>query len=246
VFQGVLYYYWGREVLKGRKLKDLAVEEQRQPRELLLSAQKALTQAWNLDPLEWDPLDYLAMIECHLHEGRTVLETWFNRSMAASPSNFRACVGKLIYLQPGHFGSQEEMMAFCQECQSNPKWRGKVPLILAEAHRRIAALQKEPKAYWSRPEVYGGLRQVFEAYLAKYPRSMEQRSRFAHFACLAGDWKTAHEQFTILGSYVWVRFFQTNDELENFRKKARDLGGLPDPEEKNFQPTRQKRSLPDF
>lgn len=174
--------------------------------ERLARAQKSLENAWRLDPS--DPRAAIAMmsVERGQHEGRERLERWFRHAMDADPDCFVACLEKLTYLEPRWYGDAAQMVEFGHLCQATRDWPARLPFILVEAHRRVAASTPHPADYWRRPDVWNDVQTVYRDCLAvARPDAVYERSSFALYACTAGQWKVATGLFKELGDHPNLR-----------------------------------------
>jgi hypothetical protein len=95
------------------------------------------------------------------------LEKWFWRAMDADNDNLDACNKKLLWLEPKWHGSPEEMLEFARTCRDTKNWSSGIPLLLAEAHHRLAGDLSEAKRfdYMSHPDVWQEIRGVYVEYL---------------------------------------------------------------------------------
>ena len=139
-------------------------------------AEKALTNAWELDPKE--PRIALKMMNVELGqgEGRERMELWFHRAMELDPKYYDACSLKLYYLEPKWYGSIEDMLAFGRECVQNTNWGGHIPLILMDAHVTIHkefAEESRKANYWEELPVSGRtLKSAFDRFLELNPKEI--------------------------------------------------------------------------
>jgi hypothetical protein len=101
-------------------------------------AADALRRAWKLNSQDPRIPTEMLRVELGLGQGRDEMEKWFQRAMALDPANYAACGHKMHYLEPKWYGSEEDMLAFGRECVTSGKWKGSVPLTLAEAHDALA------------------------------------------------------------------------------------------------------------
>lgn len=94
------------------------------------------------------------------------------------------------------------MLGFAHECVSNPKWNGKVRLILVETHEFVSAYQHKDKAerqrYWLQPEIRTDVRAVSEKYLAE-SMFQEWRQSYALYAYRGQAWDDLNAQLKLLG-----------------------------------------------
>ena len=174
--------------------------------ERLAKARRALENAWRLDPADTRAAIGLMRVERGQHESRERLETWFRRALDSDPDSFAACLEKLAYLDPRWYGDGPQAVEFGHQCQATRNWAARLPFILVEAHRRLAAGAPKPSDYWRRPDVWSDVRAVYEDCLAAArPDADYERSGFAWYACLAGRWKVAAGLFNALGDHPNLR-----------------------------------------
>ena len=170
--------------------------------ERLAKAQRALENAWRLDPADTRAAVGMMSVERGQHEGRERLETWFRRALDTDPDSFAACLEKLAYLDPRWYGDGPQAVEFGHQCQATRNWAARLPFILVEAHRRLAARAPKPADYWRQPEVWSDVQAVYADCLAQTrPDADYERSGFAWYACLAGRWKVAAGLFDALGEH---------------------------------------------
>ncbi len=171
-------------------------------------AEQALHDALRLDPAAPDLPRLMIEVERGQGRGRARMEEWFTRALRRDGDSYAACMAKLIYLEPGWYGSDADMLAFGRACLATRNWEGQLPFILVEAHVRLAgSTSRTADEYFSRSYVWDDLRSVYEAYLAGHPGSDYDRSCFARFAALGRHYAEAHALFEGLGERVWRSAF---------------------------------------
>ena len=174
--------------------------------ERLAKARRALENAWRLDPADTRAAVGLMSVERGQHESRERLETLFRRALDTDPDSFAACLEKLTYLDPRWYGDGPQAVEFGHQCQATRNWVARLPFILVEAHRRLAAAAPKPSDYWRRPDVWNDVQAVYEDCLAVAPPDADyERSGFAWYACLAGRWKLAAVLLKCLGDHPNLR-----------------------------------------
>jgi tetratricopeptide (TPR) repeat protein len=104
----------------------------------LTEAHKALAEAWRAQPGDVFVATDMLTVLLGLGGSREEVETWFERAMKAEPNNVAACEAMLNYLDPKWYGSQDEMLEFGRSCRATQNWRAGTPLLLADAHYRVA------------------------------------------------------------------------------------------------------------
>jgi hypothetical protein len=191
-------------------------------------AAKALEKAWELDQTNSDAARAMITVELGQGQGRQRMELWFGRAMTADPDNFDACKAKVYYLEPKWHGSPEAMLEFGRECLKTGNYRGRLPLILADAHEAIAVYNREnPDTYFQRPGVWPDIRAAYEPYLKAYPKACLERSRYANLACRSEQWETAHQQFGLLGDDAQYAIFGGQNRYDQLRQEAARWAQLP-------------------
>jgi hypothetical protein len=168
-------------------------------------AAEALRRAWKLNSQDPKIPTEMLRVELGLGQGRDEMEKWFQRAMALDPANYAACGHKMNYLEPKWYGSEEDMLAFGRECVTSRKWKGSVPLTLAEAHDALARyLPKEKRdQYWKRPNVWKDIRDAFESYFSRPDADQSWRHNYVRYAYWCGQWKPFQEQLPKMG---WTNY----------------------------------------
>lgn len=167
--------------------------------ERLQKAQTILEKAWAIDPS--DPNIAIEMMNVELGQGlgRERLETWFRRAMDADPDSCRAAHGKMLYLEPKWYGTEEELMEFAHQCVATGNWKSRIPFVLISAHSDLAGASRQSNDYWKQPEVWNEVEKFYMAAFAHNPDSPYDRSYYALIAYRAEKWKLADELFSVLG-----------------------------------------------
>ncbi|MDR3458833.1 MAG: hypothetical protein P4N60_15395 [Verrucomicrobiae bacterium] len=182
-------------------------------------AETALNEAWSLNPK--DPLIPTVMIG--VAEGqqkkRPEMETWFERAMQLNTNNYEACRNKLHYLYPEWNGSREDMIAFGRECVTSTKWGGHVPLILVDAHSKLASemAQDDRGQYWSAPEVWTDIKGAYEKFAQLNPDETRFRYPYAFYAMRCRQWADFNEQIQLIqkdGADFNYNYFGGKEEFE--------------------------------
>ena len=117
------------------------------------------------------------------------MELWFQRAMTADPACYDAAHAKAWYLQPKWHGSAWDAIQFGRECVRSKEWKGRVPLVLWEAHRMLANDKATglKDAYWKQPKVWGDVRDSFERFFELNPESYGWRTDYALYAYKCGQ-----------------------------------------------------------
>jgi hypothetical protein len=191
--------------------------------ERLSEAQRLLQDAWTTDPSE--PRIAIQMLEVAvgLNFKRAEMEKWFQRAMALNPNSHDAVAGKLRYLQPQWHGSAEEMVRFGQECVAAKEWGGRVPVLLYDAHLKIASFlpAQEQQLYWLKPTVWKDVSNSFERLFITDPQSSGYRHDYAKQAFLAGQWGRFLEQLPLFVNGTNYEFFGGQERFNTMVAEAR-------------------------
>ncbi len=171
-------------------------------------------------------------VELGQGKGKEVMELWYKRALEADPDNLMACYNKLNYLEPKWYGSEQEVLAFAEECFKTGNYGARFPMMITRAHQALAVYSAEPEAYYKKPLVWHDAQRVYEPYLRVRPDDADARSAYCYFAGASGHWSIAREQLAILGSNIVPVYFGSGslDDIKEFRKKAeatsKSSGGL--------------------
>ena len=143
------------------------------------------------------------------------METWFQRAMVADTNCYDACHTKLNYLEPKWYVSEKEMLAFGHECADSEAWGGSVPLILAEAHSRIATYHQKAggKDYFHSSKVWKDIKMCFEKFFARYPDAIGWRHNYARYAYRCQQWEALRTQIGLMGP-INYKFFGGRDAYD--------------------------------
>lgn len=193
--------------------------------ERLAEAEEALTEAWKKNPDDSEAPTQMLVVELGQGKGRAVMETWYQRAMAADPNNLSACKKKLYYLEPKWYGDEEQMLKFARELVAGGNWDARLPFELVVAHYTLAGYTENREDYYKKnPAVWKDLQSVYEPYLKRRPDSVFDHSFYARYACWCGQWKVAKEQFDLLGDRVLLKPFKDRAEMERLRAEAAEKG----------------------
>jgi hypothetical protein len=155
----------------------------------IAEAERNLERSWAIDPTNSDTAVMMMEVELGQGRGRDRMETWFRRAMTVSPACYDAAYTKAWYLQPKWHGSAEDAIAFGRECVESKVWKGRVPLVLWEAHRMLASDQATglKDAHWKRPGVWEDVRDSFERFFELNPDGTGWRHDYALYAYKCGQ-----------------------------------------------------------
>ena len=192
-------------------------------------AEKALAEAWKLDPTDARIARRMITVEMGQGRGRARMEQWFERAMTLNPNYYDACLAKVFYLEPRWHGSREELMGFASECLRSEKWGGKVPLIVLDAHSAVAESLDGPARndYWKRPEVYPQIKQALDKLFRLNPGAKVWHHNYALCAYRAEQWADLNRELKIMGREVDYSFFGGQKEFEKITRIANEHAGKP-------------------
>ena len=220
-FRGEFYVLYAWDARGDGYANTVTPEGGRLMAQRLAQAEKYLEKAWQLDPDNAGAATAMISVEMGQGQGRERMELWFRRAMQADPDYLHACECKLLYLEPKWHGSAPDMLAFGRECAQTRNWRGRLPLILVDAHERLAKYQTgKEDDYFPRSGVWADIQSVLEPFSKQYPRMKWWRSRYAHFACRCGQWEAANRQFVLLGKDALPNAFGGPERYEQLRQEA--------------------------
>jgi hypothetical protein len=163
-------------------------------------------------------------VELGQGKGRARMETWFKRAMEANPDNRDACTRKMLYLEPKWHGTPDDMINFARECKAGQNWRAFIPFAVESAYREMLPYLKDPQAYFSTPAAWNDIDSLYVPFLRVYATNSTARNNYTRFACLAGKWDIARQQFDILGTKAIGRFYGGDDLLKQYQAMAREKG----------------------
>lgn len=195
---GAFYVHYAWQARGSGYAETIVEEGARLFEERLLKAEEYLEKAYQLDSS--DPIVPIELINVSLGLGydRKTVEKQFQRAVTADPTEYRAYYCKLLYLMPKWYGSWEEMFLFARESAKNAPLDTLIPKVLIDAHWEMY-WRSEDKTYFKKPEVWSEVKNIYIQLLGSFPDSFELRNWFALVAYYAGDYKTAKEQFDLIG-----------------------------------------------
>ena len=217
-----MHYAWdARGVDVGNKVTP---EGERLFSERLDIAEQALTKAWAKDHNAADAATAMLTVELGQGQGRNRMEMWFKRAMEANPDNIDACTAKMYYLEPKWYGKSADMIAFARECVAGQNWHGTIPLMMQVAYGSLLAYVEDTDAFYGTPVVWNDIESCCVPYLRANPSDAWVRCKYTHFACLAGKWAVAQQQFTLLGKNLYSERFGGREAMQKFQALAREKG----------------------
>ena len=235
-----LLKYWSKESwiyqFKGRFFKDFAwrargngyastVKEEgwRLFAERLDIAERAMTHAWDMDPSDARTPREILWIGIGQGWELERFDQWFSRAMKLDTNSYDACSSKLSYLEPKWQGSASQMLAFARECADSKEWGWSVPLILPEAHRRLAGYARATTGegdYWGNPAVWKEIQPCYEKFFSRYGESvLGWHHDYAWFAYQCRQWEVLSIELKRLGP-VNYDYFGGRDRFEKMKREA--------------------------
>jgi hypothetical protein len=201
IYRGIVYKEWAWEA-RGKGYADTVSPENAQKFHARLEeADKALREAWKLNPEHNAiPIVMLEVVK-GLGTDRQDMEEWFERAMRLDENNVYACSQKLDWLSARWYGSDKEVVAFGRACRDTQNYASAIPLLLVTAHFAVCGQLPEDKMreYLSQDEVWKDLSGVFAEHLKTLPNDRATRTRYAAFGWLARRYDEAARQFRMLG-----------------------------------------------
>jgi tetratricopeptide (TPR) repeat protein len=183
-------------------------------------AERALTDAYDLDPANPSAATEMITVMMGKGGGRERMEVWFRRAMAADPDNLDACAKKLYYLAPKWHGSAADQIAFGQECRRTENWRGRIPLVLLDAYNAVGDESGDRIGYLDRDEVWADIRSLYDQYLTLFPDRLVGRARFIQLAGSHGKWDDVYRHCQLLGDVPPPGVFHAPSEYTQLREQA--------------------------
>jgi hypothetical protein len=216
--------------------KDVTDEGRQQFERFLSMAREDLEKARSLRPD--DPNGSSGLIAVDIGDGapRAQMERDYQLALDAAPGHYGARIGKLHYLKPKWYGTEEEMLAFAFSCTREAKRHPYAALIepdaLLEEHefpatmlRRKSILSafsggppRPPAGYLSYVEPWRRVSDAYEVFLAAHPDNLRVRLGYAHAAYHGAQWDVFIEQAEAIGDH-WVATDDWRSE-EAYRKVA--------------------------
>ena len=159
-------------------------------------------------------------------------EQYFYATLRADPTCYGTYVEALESFSPSStMGGQWESamkVAWLAERSGIPKC--KAPLTTPKYFEIFAAHPAGPVAYDKQQTIalyreeaskfHDYIIDSYQTYLKDFPNDHEIRSKLALQACWMEDWKTAHEQFEILGKHVRAPVFESKKYLGELKLQA--------------------------
>jgi len=152
-------------------------------------AERCLKRSWAMDSTNSGTAVAMMQVELGQGRGRDRMELWSRRAMTIDPTCYDAAYAKAWYLQPKWHGSEEDAIAFGRDCVESKEWKGRVPLMLWEAHRMLANDKATglKDAHWKQPGVWEDVRDSFERFFKLNPEEVGWRHDYALYAYKCGQ-----------------------------------------------------------
>ena len=185
-------------------------------------AEQFLEQAWQINSSNAQTAYLMMRVELGQGKGRSRMETWFKRAMALQPAHDDAVKLMAFYLEPRWYGSEEKALSFARSCVASDKWRGQVPLVLANLHRSLAnyAQMSNSPAYWHQPHVWRDVKSSYEKFFALNPDAAGWRHNYAKDAYDCGQYAVFLEQTKLFAYGTNYAFFGGKEQLQEMLKTA--------------------------
>jgi len=170
-----MHYYAKARALAGTNAALQLTRKQRRSHDIYIRKARAdLEHSFNRNPHDPGAAATLTALAIHLKQPRSVLETWFARTVDADPAWLANHEAKLRFLAPAHFGSDQLMAAFVADCFAD-----RTP----DAHRYIVALdwigfkagqfdtELSTIRFLTDPIIYEMLAEGLDRYIEEFPLS---------------------------------------------------------------------------
>ncbi len=162
------------------------------------------------------------------------MDVWFQRAMKINPSSYDACRAELYYLEPKWGGSIPALLAFGRQCVESTEWKGRVPLIMLDAHEAVVSyLPQGPMRtnYWKNPLVWRDIKDGFEKFFQLNPEAIGWRHNYALYANRCEAWSDLGKQIAIMekAGPVNYDYFGGRVAYEAMKLNAKEKGGKENP-----------------
>ena len=220
--EGYFYIQYAWQARGGGWAKDVTPEGWRLFAERLAKADEVLNKAWQLDPTNRSAAIRMMTVALGRQQPRDVMGLWFKRAMEDDPddSGGFACRSMIGYLEPRWYGTPADMLVFAHECYARENWASNLPFVLVSVHDELSGMAKDPDAYFQDPSVWSDIASVYEPYLRAHPGGASYRSRYAWYACRAGQWGIARQQFDQLGPNANASIFGGVEAMNRYKAQA--------------------------
>lgn len=194
--------------------------------EHLDKAEKFLTKAWQMNSNSAQTAYLMMQVELGQGQGRSRMETWFQRAMTLETNYYDAAHLMSFYLEPRWYGSEAAALSFARSCVASDKWGGQVPLVLVKLHHSLANYyQQTNSAYWQQPQVWRDVKSSYEKFFALNLDAAGWRHDFAKDAYACGQPAVFLQQTKLFAFGTNYAFFGGQEKfqamLENATTSAR-------------------------
>lgn len=166
---------------------------------LLEKAGEYLVKSYELNPGDPNSSTYLMTVARGLSYPREELERYYDNALNACPWHYGARILKAEYLKPKWHGSNEELFEFVEECMSR---FGDDPVMgfpLVDAYSELHDELRKQENVLGAGDVWPVVQTVYENFFEKYPNDIRRRYYYSYYACKAGKYDIAYDQFEIVG-----------------------------------------------
>jgi hypothetical protein len=174
----------------------------------LNQAESFLTKAWEMNSNSAETAYLMMRVEMGQGQALERMETWFHRAMNLEP-NYDAAVRLMAqYLEPGRHGSEQKMLEFARGCVTSTNWGGRVPLVLVDAHHRLADLEASTNSsHWTQLQVWQDVESAYEKFFQVNSNVVAWRHNYAKDAYLCGHYAEFLQQTKSFTSGTNFDFF---------------------------------------
>jgi hypothetical protein len=189
--------------------------------EHLSKAEQALEKAWQMNPKNPQTAYLMMRVELGQGQGLSRMELWFNRAMSLQPNYYDAAKLMSLYLEPRWYGSEEKSLAFARACVASDKWKGQVPLVLAELHHALANYtHSNAPAYWQQPQVWTDVKSSYEKLLQSGADPTGWRHSYAMDAYNCGQYPAFLEQVKLFTEGTNYGYFGGPEKFQEMLRTA--------------------------
>lgn len=168
--------------------------------ELSEEALGVLARAHELGPSDPFTASFAIRVMLHQSTRREAMEAWFDRGIAADPTEIEPYAAKLLYLMPKWHGSAEEMFAFARAVVAKSPAGTILPSLVTTAHWELFWRGNDVgKNYFPNPAAWAEMREAYERILSSFPRAIRYRNFLAKAAYLNKDYQRAKTELGIIG-----------------------------------------------
>lgn len=187
IIRGVYYIEHAWEIRGRGWAQDVKKEHWPSFQELHLLAKTDLEKAYELDPFNPVSSRELMRVQRALNAKDTkATETYFQQAIKNYPTFYWAYRAKLENLMPKWGGTWETMFAFAAETAQGAPPKTLLPHVLAYALEEAAARSQNSQKYYTTPQVWETLEQIYKQIITDFPLSTRWKVRFARIAADAG------------------------------------------------------------